>query len=144
MNLTEKAAYLKGLKDGLNLNTETPEGKLIEALIDLVDEMAASVTDIEDMSYAITEELDAIEDELDAIEEVLDEDFEDEYEDDDEYEDEDDEGYEFDDEVIYEVKCPTCGEVINLDEEMLEAGGIECPNCGEKLEFDASDVEEDE
>lgn len=144
MNLTEKAAYLKGLKDGLNLNTETPEGKLIEALIDLVDEMAASVTDIEDMSYAITEELDAIEDELDAIEEVLDEDFEDEYEDDDEYDDEDDEGYEFDDEVIYEVKCPTCGEVINLDEEMLEAGGIECPNCGEKLEFDASDVEEDE
>ena len=143
MNLTEKAAYLKGLKDGLNLNTETPEGKLIEALIDLVDEMAASVTDIEDMSYAITEELDAIEDMLDAIEEVLDEDFEDEYEDD-EYEDEDDEGYEFDDEVIYEVKCPTCGEVINLDEEMLEAGGIECPNCGEKLEFDASDVEEDE
>ena len=144
MNLTEKAAYLKGLKDGLNLNTETPEGKLIEALIDLVDEMATSVTDIEDMSYAITEELDAIEDELDAIEEVLDEDFEDEYEDDDEYDDEDDEGYEFDDEVIYEVKCPTCGEVINLDEEMLEAGGIECPNCGEKLEFDASEVEEDE
>lgn len=144
MNLTEKAAYLKGLKDGLNLNTETPEGKLIEALIDLVDEMATSVTDIEDMSYAITEELDAIEDELDAIEEVLDEDFEDEYEDDDEYDDEDDEGYEFDDEVIYEVKCPTCGEVINLDEEMLEAGGIECPNCGEKLEFDASDVEDDE
>ena len=143
MNLTEKAAYLKGLKDGLNLNTETPEGKLIEALIDLVDEMAASVTDIEDMSYAITEELDAIEDELDAIEEVLDEDFEDEYEDD-EYDDEDDEGYEFDDEVIYEVKCPTCGEVINLDEEMLEAGGIECPNCGEKLEFDLGDDDKDE
>ena len=143
MNLTEKAAYLKGLKDGLNLNTETPEGKLIEALIDLVDEIAASVTDIEDMSYAITEELDAIEDELDAIEEVLDEDFEDEYEDD-EYEDEDDEGYEFDDEVIYEVKCPTCGEVINLDEEMLEAGGIGWPNCGEKWDLGASAGDGDE
>ena len=76
MNLTEKAAYLKGLKDGLNLNTETAEGKLIAALIDLVDEMAASVTDIEDMSYAVSEELDAIEDELDAIEEVLDDEFE--------------------------------------------------------------------
>ena len=145
MNLTEKAAYLKGLKDGLNLSTETPEGKLIAALIDLVDEMATSVTDIEDMSYAITEELDAIEDELDAIEEVLDEDVEDEYEDEDDEDDEDDdEDYEFDDEVIYEVKCPTCGEVINLDEDMLDAGGIECPNCGEELEFDASDVEEDE
>ena len=29
MELTEKAAYLKGLKDGLKLNTETAEGKLI-------------------------------------------------------------------------------------------------------------------
>jgi len=142
MNLTEKAAYLKGLKDGLNLNTETAEGKLIAALIDLVNEMAESITDVEDMGYAITEELDAIEDELDAIEDVLDEDFEDDYDEDDA--DDSDEDYEFDDEVIYEVKCPTCGEVINLDEEMLEAGGIECPNCGEELEFDASETEEDE
>lgn len=144
MNLTEKAAYLKGLKDGLNLNTETAEGKLIAALIDLVDEMAASVTDIEDMSYAVSEELDAIEDELDAIEEVLDDEFEEDYEDDDEDEVDDDEDYEFDDDVIYEVKCPTCGEVINLDEEMLDAGKIECPNCGEELEFDVSETEDEE
>lgn len=145
MNLTEKAAYLKGLKDGLNLNTETAEGKLIAALIDLVDEMAASVTDIEDMSYAVSEELDAIEDELDAIEEVLDDEFEEDYEDDDEEDEvDDDEGYEFDDDVIYEVKCPTCGEVINLDEEMLDAGKIECPNCGEELEFDVSETEDEE
>ena len=143
MNLTEKAAYLKGLKDGLNLNTETAEGKLIAALIDLVDEMAASVTDIEDMSYAVSEELDAIEDELDAIEEVLDDEFEEDYEDDEEDE-VDDEDYEFDDDVIYEVKCPTCGEVINLDEEMLDAGKIECPNCGEELEFDVSETEDEE
>jgi len=149
MNLTERAAYLKGLKDGLNLSTETAEGKLIAALIELVDEIAVSVTDLEDMSYAITEELDAIGEELDSIEEVLDEEFEDEYEDDDDDDDEDEDEdeedeFEFDDEIIYEVKCPTCGEVINLDEEMLDLGGIECPACGEDLEFDASDVEEDE
>ncbi|MEA4965755.1 MAG: zinc ribbon domain-containing protein [Oscillospiraceae bacterium] len=142
MNLTEKAAYLKGLKDGLKLDTEKAEGKLISAIIDLLDEMAESVTDIEDMSYAVTEELDAVEEELDSIEDALDGiDDEDEPEDDDES---DDDSYEFDDEVIYEVKCPKCGEVINLDEEMLDAGGIECPNCGEALEFDASDLDEDE
>lgn len=148
MNLTEKAAYLKGLKDGLNLSIESAEGKLISAIIELVDEIALSVTDLEDMSYAITEELDAIEDELDAIEDVLDEEFEDDFDDEDddeeeEYDDDDEDDYEFDDEIIYEVKCPTCGEVINLDEEMLEAGGIECPACGEDLEFDAADVEEE-
>jgi len=152
MNLTEKAAYLKGLKDGLNLSTESAEGKLIAALIELVDEISVSVTDLEDMSYAITEELDAIEEELDAIEDVLDDEFEDEYEDDDDEDDEDDEDeddededdYDYEDEIIYEVKCPTCGEVINLDEEMLDAGSIECPGCGEVLEFDASEVEEED
>ena len=140
MTISEKAAYLKGLKDGLNLSIESAEGKLISAIIELVDEIALSVTDLEDMSYAITEELDAIEDELDAIEDVLDEEFEDDFDDED---DDDEDDFEFDDEIIYEVKCPTCGEVINLDEEMLEAGGIECPACGEDLEFDAADVEEE-
>ena len=28
MTISEKAAYLKGLMDGLNLNTETNEGKI--------------------------------------------------------------------------------------------------------------------
>ena len=139
MNLTEKAAYLKGLKDGLKLDTDKAEGKLIEAIIDMLNDVAESVTDMEDMSYAVSDELDAIEEELDAIEEVLDEDFEDE----DDEDDEDAEDYDFGDEVIYEVKCPSCGEIINLDEDMLDAGSIECPNCSEELEFDASDVEEE-
>ena len=50
MNLTEKAAYLKGLADGLNYNKETAEGKLIAALIDMVDEMAKK---IEDRPFAV-------------------------------------------------------------------------------------------
>ena len=65
--------------------------------------------------------------------------------DDDYDEDEDDDEYDFgDDEVIYEVKCPTCGEVINIDEEMLDEGSTTCPNCGEELEFDMDESEEDE
>ena len=34
--------------------------------------------------------------------------------------------------------------VINLDEEMLDAGSIKCPDCGEELEFDAEDLEDEE
>ena len=57
-----------------------------------------------------------------------------------EYEDEDE--FDFgDDEVIYEVTCPVCGEVIDLDEEMMDAGSIACPKCGENLEFDDSEEE---
>ena len=54
MNLTEKAAYLKGLAEGLALGNETKEGKLIAALIDMVDALATKVEeldcDVEDLN----------------------------------------------------------------------------------------------
>ena len=74
-----------------------------------------------------------------------DEDDEDEdYEDYEDY-DEDDDEYDFgDDETLYEVKCPTCGEEITIDEDMLDEGSTVCPNCGEELEFDMEDDEDDD
>ena len=46
MNLTEKSAYIKGLTEGLELDKTTKEGKVIAALLELVDELAkiANVT----------------------------------------------------------------------------------------------------
>ena len=146
MTLSEKSAYLKGLMDGLKLSTETDEGKMIAAIVDLLGDMAKRITDIEETTIAISDELDEIEEDLDAIEDFIMDD-EDEYEDDEDedWDDEDEdfeEGFDFGDEdsTIYEVQC-ICGEVINFDEETLEQGSIICPNCGESLEFD---VEEDE
>ena len=40
------------------------------------------------------------------------------------------------DDDLYEVTCPSCGDQIYLDEDMLLEGDTVCPNCGEKLEFD--------
>ncbi len=137
MTLSERTAYLKGLMEGMQISTESNEGKLFRAIIDVLDDMALTVSDVEDVVDAVCDELDSIEEDLDTIEEYLLE------EDDEDYED-DDEEFDFGDETIYEVKCPTCGSVINLDEEMLEAGAIECPDCGEELEFDADELEEDE
>ncbi len=137
MTLSERTAYLKGLMEGMKIDTETNEGKLFKAIIETLDDMALTVSDVEDVVDAVCDELDSIEEDLDAIEDyLLDE------EDEDEDYDEDDE-FDFGDETIYEVKCPVCGSVINLDEDMLEAGSIECPDCGEELEFDADDVEEE-
>jgi len=152
MTISEKSAYLKGLMDGLNLDTEKAEGKLIAAIVDLLGDVTKKVTDIEDTTIAISDELDEIEEDLDAIEDyILDEEDEDDDWDDeewDEYEDEDDfedEGFDFGDEdsTIYEVKC-ACGNVIAFDEETLEEGSIICDECGETLEFTFDDVEEDE
>ena len=151
MTISEKSAYLKGLMDGLKLSTETDEGKMIAAIVDLLGDLTRKVTDIEDTTIAISDELDEIEEELDAIEDFImdyedDEDYED-YDDEDDFDDEEyEEGFDFGDEdsTIYEVVCPACNEIINFDEETLEKGSIICPDCGETLEFSLDEDEEDE
>ena len=108
MTISEKSAYLKGLMDGLQLDTEKAEGKMIASIVDLLCDVTRKLTDVEDTTIAISDELDEIEEDLDAIEDyILDEDdYDDEDWDDDEDDDEDwDEDYDFDDEeTIYEVK----------------------------------------
>ena len=154
MNISEKAAYLKGYMDGLELDAEKPEGKMITKIVDLLCDVSKRLTDIEETTIAISDELDEIEEDLDAIEDFIldeeDEDYDDEdFDDDDDdlYDDDDfeDEGFDYGDEdsIIYEVKC-ACGEVINFDEEVLEEGSMICPNCGETLEFSLDDDDEDD
>ena len=154
MNISEKAASLKGLMDGLNLNTETNEGKMISAIVDLLGDVTRRLADVEETTIAISDELDEIEEDLDAIEDYIldeEEDEEDWDDDDDDYYDFEDvdedaeEGFDFGDEdtTIYEVEC-ACGEIIDFDEETLEEGSIVCPNCGETLEFSLEDDEDEE
>ena len=129
MELFEKVAYLKGLAEGLALDTETKEGKLIAAIIDVLDDMCAELAVMQEELYDVEDGLDAVSDDLSEVEEVLYEALEDEEEDD-----------EDDDTEWFETTCPVCEEEILFDEDELEAGEILCPNCGEKLEFDLSDL----
>ena len=150
MTISEKSAYIKGLMDGLNLDTEKAEGKLISALVELMGDVTKKLTDVEETTIAISDELDEIEEDLDAIEDyILDDEDEDYYDDEDDFDDydEDDfdeEGFDFGDEdsTIYEVKC-ACGNVIAFDEETLEEGSIVCDECGETLEFTFEDEDEE-
>ena len=157
MTISEKSAYLKGVMDGMKLDTESNEGKMIAAIVDLLGDVTRKVVDIEDTTIAISDELDEIEEDLDAIEDyILDED-DDDYDYDDEEDEEDDdfwpeddedeefeEGFDFGDEdtTVYEVTC-ACGNVINFDEETLESGSIVCDKCGETLEFTFDDEDEE-
>ena len=129
MTVTEKVAYLKGLAEGMKMDETTNEGKLLLSIIDALEDIALSVSDLEDTVEELSAQVDEIDDDLGSVEEDL-------YGDEDECECGEDD---FDD-TLYEVECPSCGDVICLDEEMLEEGAIDCPNCGEKLEFD---LEED-
>lgn len=142
MTLSEKSAYLKGLMEGLKLDQETAEGKMIAGIVDLLHDMASTVSDLEENAIAVSDELDEIEDDLDAIEEYL----MDEDEDDEDYDygfaDDDGEDFDYDEDVIYDVTCPNCGEELHLDEETILKDSIHCPKCNELLEFDFDEDDE--
>ena len=149
MTISEKSAYLKGLMDGLNLDTDKAEGKMIAAIVDLLGDVTKRLTDVEETTIAISDELDEIEEDLDAIEDYILDEEDDEYDDDDDFdyeddldEEDDEEGFDFGDEetTVYEVKC-ACGNIIDFDEETLEEGSIVCDKCGELLEFSLEDDE---
>ena len=141
MTISEKAAYLKGLMDGLNLDTEKAEGKMISAIVELLGDVTKRLSDVEETTIAISDELDEIEEDLDAIE-----DFIMDVEDDCDCCCGDDCDCDCDDcdcdcdEVIYEAEC-SCGNIVEFDEDTLEAGSIVCDKCGETLEFTFEDEE---
>ena len=125
MEMMEKVAYLKGLTEGLGLDDSTKEGKVIKLVIDLLDDVVLTLSDVADGFTLMEEQLEAIDEELDELASEI-------YEDD----EEGSIGHCFFDGELYEVTCPTCDEITCIDEDMLDEGEINCPSCGELLEFD--------
>ena len=132
MNLTEKISYIKGLCEGLNLDDSKPEVKVINAIVEFLDDMAYSVSDMEELYDDLSAQVDEIDQDLADVESDI-------------YDDEDDDDcdccdFEDEDNPFYEVTCGACGQKLNVSEDVLLEGEIECPNCGELLEFDFSDL----
>ncbi|MGN0601587.1 MAG: CD1247 N-terminal domain-containing protein [Oscillospiraceae bacterium] len=140
MELSNKVAYLKGLMEGLKIDTTKPEGQVLSVMADILDEMALTVEDIADEVDEVVEIVDQIDEDLGDVEEEVyfSDDCDDECDCDDDCCCDDD----FDDEDMYECVCPSCGDTICLGENIIEEGSIECPNCGELLEFDFSELED--
>ena len=92
MEITEKVAYLKGLAEGMELDTDKKIGKLLAAIIDTLDDIALELEDIKDEQTELADGLDAVSDDLEDVENVVfDEWDEDDDEDDDYYYDDLDE-----------------------------------------------------
>ena len=130
MTIAEKVSYIKGLAEGMKLNTETPEGKILAAVIDVLGDIALNIEDIDsdlaDVSDVVT----------DLEESVMD--LEDEVYGEDEYDRSDD-----DEDDLYELTCPTCNNTITADFDVIANGKIECPNCGSTIEFELDDIEDE-
>lgn len=147
MTIVEKVAYIKGLAEGLAIDKESKEGKLFDAIIDVLDDIALTVADNCD-------QLDAIDEDLAAVEEIV-------YEEDDEDLFDDDyctgdcsncdgcDDFEYDeDEGVYEFECPHCHETVFFDDSLFEDEDYElaCPACGAKIDsvFEFEDEEDGE
>lgn len=129
MTISEKVAYLKGLAEGLDLDTQkSKEAKLISVMIGILEEIGLSLEDLEENAFALGEEIDVLSDDLADVEDIV-------------YDEEEDEEY---DDDWFEVECPTCEKTLMIDEDALDEGVVECPSCGTRYSLDISDDEEDQ
>ena len=71
MTVTEKAAYLKGVVSMLKLEENSDEAKVLNVLVDTIDEMAQSIAELEEQLDLTNEQLDAVDEDLDDLEEYV-------------------------------------------------------------------------
>ncbi len=134
MTIAEKVSYIKGLAEGMKLDGSTNEGKVINAILDVLGDIAL---DIEDIDADLADVSDVVSDLEESVCDLEDEVFGDAEEDSEDEEEEDDGD-------LYEITCPNCGNSITADYDVISSGTIECPNCGETLEFDLKSLDEDD
>lgn len=120
--LNERVSYLRGLVEGLDVGESTKEGKVILAIVNVLEEMADEIIDLEESLDETDEYIQTIDEDLAQLEDDI-------------YEDEDEDDYEdVDDDEYVEVECPNCNEIIYFDPDVFtDEESITCPQCGAKL-----------
>ena len=123
MDLNATAADIRGLMTGMEFDPASKNGKVIAAMMDLLEEMAATVTEHDNALDQVYDELETLDQDLDDL--VMDL-----------YGEDEEDGEE--DEDLYEVTCPNCGAVATVDEETLMDPDQElvCPNCGAAFDIE--------
>ena len=144
--MKEKAAYLKGLIEGLGIDETTKEGKVIKVMSELLGELAEAVDGIDEDVSRVYDQINDISEELEDLEADL---YEDDDEDDESDEPEEDDADEDDNadvagEPYYEVACPACGKTVYVSEDDLDAGEAICPSCKVAFEVALADEDDDE
>ncbi|MBO5195574.1 MAG: hypothetical protein J6C03_00590 [Clostridia bacterium] len=71
MKLNEKCAYLRGLAEGMNLDTEKAEGKLISELIKLCEEMAEEIEELDEAVDQLQDYAEELDEDLGEVEEFV-------------------------------------------------------------------------
>ncbi len=129
MTINEKISYIKGMFDGMGLDTEkSKEAKIIGSILEVLGEIGVTLEDIDSSFDAVDEEINAMADSLSELEEAV-------------FDDEDNDSgcrCDLDEDDFFEVDCPGCGEPLCIDSDVLEEENIQCPSCNQKFVLDVS------
>ena len=119
--LSDKIAYLKGLRAGMDAAADSHEGKLISALVDALDAAADEIKALRSDHEELKEYVDVLDDDLGELEDEF---YNDEYDDDeDDMEfDEDDVSFDDDDDGSADDDCDDDG----CEGDDCEDGGCHC------------------
>ena len=129
MTITEKIANLKGYLEGVQLDENKQETKIIEKIVDILEDMALEIEEMEESVDTLNDYAEELDEDLGDVEDYL-------FGDDDECDCCDDDDCDCCcDEGFLEIDCPNCGETICVDED-YNAEELICPACNEKINLD--------
>ena len=136
-NLSDRVSYLKGLAEGLKLDTDKNEGKLIEKILEVLSDITAEITSIREDHDDLSSYVEAIDNDLSDLEDAVMDDGGEE-----DFDDEDDDGNE--DDGVVEYTCPHCGEEMTFEVDSFDFDeDYLCPNCHQPLFPETPDGEEE-
>ena len=123
--ITDRTSYLRGLAEGLNIDKEKAENKLLLEMLSVMEEMAQKTQEVDSDLDELDEYVAAMESDLSDMEDML-------YGDGEDDEQDDDGDYDMEEDI--DVNCPHCGKeftiqaaAINFDDDVL------CPACGKSI-----------
>ena len=145
-NLSKKVGYLKGLMEGLDIDVDTANGKLMAGIVDLLGELSDRVEVIDELLDDLNDYVESIDDDLAELEGEHDEELGDFFDEED--------GEDFDDGFDGEDKlhllrpaqsaspreeslagnlCPRCGRLFFTSLEDADGSEYLCPHCNERV-----------
>lgn len=139
-NLSDRVSYLQGLAEGLKLDTEKNEGKLIEKILELLTDITAEMESLREDHDDLSSYVEAVDNDLSDLEDVVlgDDDEDEDYDDEDEDDEEEDDG-------LVEYTCPHCGEEMTFEVDSFDFDeDYLCPNCHQPLFPETPDEDDEE
>jgi hypothetical protein len=136
-DLKARVSYLRGFTEGLDLGDESKEQKVLQRVIDLLEDMTDEIEQLRVDYEELFEYTEAIDEDLTEMEEDF-------YDDDDEDDDDDDDFEDF--EGGFSIECPNCREIVVVDDDILDQESsieVTCPGCGEVVLVDDEEWEEE-